>query len=103
MFVAIACIGVAKHHEEACVLEVHVGIGINKGISANVHFAGFGLLHCILVELRTEVWGFVFGKNGGRSTNLECQLTHEFEFQINIVDLFDYFNAFRESNTLISF
>lgn len=51
---SVSGVYVAEHEEEACVLEVHVGIYIYKGIAAEFHLACTVLLNGEPVELRTE-------------------------------------------------
>ena len=63
----------AHGHEEACPLEVHVGIYVEEGISAYFHAAVTVFLNGKLADLRQIVGGFIFAKPGQAATQFNTQ------------------------------
>ena len=46
---------ITHHEEESYALQSHVGIYVNKRITAKFYFAGLVLLYCKLVQTWTEI------------------------------------------------
>lgn len=82
--VALAGVDVAEHDEEARVLEVHVGVGVDKGVAANLHPARLVALHGKLVDLRNEVGGVVFGEVVGVGSKLHGQFVGNLELYVQV-------------------
>ena len=79
----VACY-VVPHDEEAGSLQVHVGVDVDEGVVAQGNAAVGDLLHGILIELWTEVGGFVLGEEGAAGTELDAEYTGNLETEVEV-------------------
>ena len=81
--VALACIDMAHHHEEAGVLQVEVGINVHQRIVAHLS-AVVAVLYTILSKSRTIVGCLVLGEVACVGTEVALQNPRNLESQIQI-------------------
>ena len=81
--VALTCIYMAHHHEEACVLQVEVGVYINQRIVAHLGTAVAGL-NTILSESRAIVGCIILGEVACIGTEVALKHSCNLESQIQI-------------------
>ena len=79
--VALTCIYVAHHHEEACVLQVEVGVYINQRIVAHLGTAVAGL-NTILSKSRAIVGCIILGEVACIGTEVALKHSCYLESQI---------------------
>lgn len=81
--VALSGVHVTHHYEEACVLEVEVGVDVHYGVVA--HFrAAVAFLHAELSQCRAVVWRVILGEVSGVSTEIALQNLCYAELQIQV-------------------
>ena len=81
--VALTCIYVAHHHEEACVLQVEVGVYINQRIVAHLGTA-VASLNTILSKSRAIVGRIILGEVACIGTEVALKHSCNLESQIQI-------------------
>ena len=74
----------SHHQEEAHLLQHHVRIDIDKGISAEFDAACGILLHGKLADERAEVGSVVLAEPGGVGTQFHTEHFGNLEFQIEV-------------------
>ena len=81
--VALTCIYVAHHYEEACVLQVEIGVYINQRIVAHLGTAGAGL-NTLLSESWAIVGRIILGEVACIGTEVALKHSCNLESQIQI-------------------
>jgi hypothetical protein len=80
VLVALSCIQMAHHHEEAGVLDVNIGVGIDDRVVAHLHVLLAVALHGILTDVRRIIRSLVACKVSGVCTQLDIQYLYHLEF-----------------------
>lgn len=99
VLVALACIDVAHHDEEAGVLEVCVGIYVYDRVVTYLHIVFAITLYCVHSYVWRIVWGFVAGKVAYVCTHVYLQYLGDANLDVEVAVYIE--SRYRES-TLVA-
>ena len=82
--VSAACVDMAHHYEEACMLQVHVRIGVYYRVIACFHICRSIVLNGELTECRAIVGCVVFCEKARVGSEVDCKHLGDLEVQVEV-------------------